>query len=117
MIKTAYFLILLYFFSLSAHAISKYTLLCPGRNEMTVMHTHYRITTLMWDDEFFVAPLPNVLEDSYGKKRIYRFLNHDTLIADSSANFYYFIFHNGKEVRCTKGPDLSVAPLALEIVH
>lgn len=84
---------------------------------MTVMHTHYIITTLMWYDEFFVAPLSKVLKDRYGKKQIYRFLNHDMLITDSSENFYYFIFNNGKEVKCTKGPDLSVAPLALEITH
>lgn len=73
---------------------------------MTVSITDYVITTLLWDNEFIVAPSSVPYTDKKGNVlSVYQFRNNDMLLINKDKNRYFFIYQSEKEVECIKGPN------------
>lgn len=102
----------------STSAVTLYTFDCPGRENIVLEKSPYRLNTLGWDDEFYVGTgVKNVsLEDGTSLHMI-KFVNGDRLIYGNEFRDVYMIYATTDKIRyCSMQSSDTVEPTDLPYV-
>lgn len=84
-------------------AVTLYTFDCPGRENMVLEKSPYRLNTLGWDDEFYVgAGVKKVSLEDGTSLHMMKFANGDRLLYGNEFQDVYMIYAATSKIRtCT----------------